>query len=191
MYKISSDKCTYSFTPAWFTDSKVDQLTVKWNIDKVNTSNSNSKEDNYLIWNKTNMAKGEKITADLEYKKSAFSYLDERKQNGENGWFGESFSLIIAVILFLLFGGVTFLLIFALAFRGGYHRHSGFYRKTGRTHYRSDCAHSNCVHSSCAHSSCAHSCACACAGSGRAGCSRKDFYGTKINKDKLKIIMQK
>lgn len=46
-----------------------------------------------------------------------------------------------------------------------------------------------CVHSSCV-SSCASSCACACAGSGRAGCSKKDFYGTKINKNKLKKVLK-
>ena len=27
---------------------------------------------------------------------------------------------------------------------------------------------------------CACACACACAGGGRAGCSKKDFYGTKL-----------
>ena len=41
---------------------------------------------------------------------------------------------------------------------------------------------SSCVRSSCACvSSCA--CACACAGGGRAGCSTKDFYDGRINKD--------
>ena len=42
-----------------------------------------------------------------------------------------------------------------------------------------------CAHSSCACVSCACACACACAGGGRAGCSTKDFYDTKI---KLKQI---
>lgn len=46
----------------------------------------------------------------------------------------------------------------------------------------------HCVSSNCA-SSCASSCACACAGSGRAGCSRKNFYGTKIDCDKLKRVL--
>lgn len=192
MYKISSDKCAYSFTPAWFTDAKVDQLTVKWNMDKVQSNNSNSKEDNYLIWNKTNMAKGEKLTANIEYEKSAFSYLDEQKQSKESDWFEKSFSSITFILLFILFGFVYIGSIFSLFARGGYRRHRGFYGDSGRHHYRRSCVHhSSCVHSSCAHSSCAHSCACACAGSGRAGCSRKDFYGTKINKDKLKIAMQK
>ena len=35
-------------------------------------------------------------------------------------------------------------------------------------------------HGSCAHSSCACACACACAGGGRAGCTTKDFYNTKL-----------
>ncbi len=48
-----------------------------------------------------------------------------------------------------------------------------------------------CAHSSCAHSSCAHSCACACAGSGRAGCSKKDFYGTNLTSEKIKKAIKK
>lgn len=53
------------------------------------------------------------------------------------------------------------------------------------------CAHSSCAHSSCAHSSCASSCACACAGSGRAGCSKKDFYGTNLTSRKIKKAINK
>ena len=52
-----------------------------------------------------------------------------------------------------------------------------------------DIGDGGCVHSSCVHSSCAHSsCACACAGSGRAGCSKKDFYGVKISKKNLNKV---
>ena len=84
---------------------------------------------------------------------------------------------------------------------GNYYSHSGFYtdRYYGGYHggyyggyhhsppppppprHHSSCAHSSCV-SSCAHSSCA----CACAGSGRAGCSKKDFYGTNLTTEKIK-----
>lgn len=48
-------------------------------------------------------------------------------------------------------------------------------RSTSSVSHRSSCAHS-----SCAHSSCACACACACAGGGRAGCTNKDFYNTKL-----------
>ena len=41
-------------------------------------------------------------------------------------------------------------------------------------------------HSSCAHSSCACACACACAGGGRAGCTNKDFYNTKLKMRHIK-----
>lgn len=52
---------------------------------------------------------------------------------------------------------------------GGYSGHSGFY-----SGYRGG------YHSSCA---------CVCAGSGRAGCSKKDFYGTKLNQKKIEKIV--
>lgn len=61
MYKLSWGKCKYSFTPAWFTDAKVDNITIKWNKDSVKSSNSKLKQDNYLVWSKSNLAKGEKL----------------------------------------------------------------------------------------------------------------------------------
>jgi hypothetical protein len=45
-------------------------------------------------------------------------------------------------------------------------------------------------HSSGGGSSCACACACACAGGGRAGCSRKDFYGTKLTTMKIREALQ-
>lgn len=53
-------------------------------------------------------------------------------------------------------------------------------RSSSSSSHRSSCVHSSCAHSSCAHSSCACACACACAGGGRAGCTNKDFYNTKL-----------
>lgn len=43
----------------------------------------------------------------------------------------------------------------------------------------------------CAHSSCACACACACAGGGRAGCTNKDFYSTKLKLSQLKVKKEK
>jgi len=59
--------------------------------------------------------------------------------------------------------------------------HRGFYDGYYGRYYNRSCVISSCA---CVRSSCA--CACACAGSGRAGCSKKDFYGTKVNQNKLK-----
>lgn len=177
MYQLSSRKCKFSFTPAWFPNAKVDLITIKWNKDQVKSSNTRKKQESYLIWEKANLSKGEKLTAKIEYKKDAFGYLNETKQmqNLNDG----SFKLtLVAIILIIVF-------IRCLPFMGGggYYGHRGFGGGYYGGYY-SSCVHSSCA---CAHSSCASSCACACAGSGRAGCSKKDFYGTKINKKKLKV----
>ena len=37
---------------------------------------------------------------------------------------------------------------------------------------------------------CACACACACAGGGRAGCSKKDFYGTKVSSKRLRKVLR-
>lgn len=114
------------------------------------------------------MAKGEKLTAKIQYKKDAFGYLDSYKQSRNlssssynSGSYNSYFIIIvIAIIILISIGG-----------GGGYYGHRGFYGGYyGRGYYGGGCVHSSC----------------ACAGSGRAGCSKKDFYGTKINKDKLK-----
>lgn len=177
MYKISWGNCKYSFTPAWFTDAKVDNLTVMWNKDEVKSSNAKTKEDNYLVWNKTNMAKGEKLKVNVKYDKDSFGYLNENTQRKSGNSFNTIFIIMIAIIIIYI--------IIMIISGGGYYGHGGFYGGYYGGYYRSCVSSCACA---CAHSSCASSCACACAGSGRAGCSKKDFYGTKISEEKLKKV---
>lgn len=182
MYKISWGKCKYEFTPAWFTDAKVDNITVKWNKDEVKKSNSKKSEDNYLIWNKTAMAKGEKLSVTVEYDKKAFSSLTSSKQRNSDSSSGMGIVIFVIIIVIIIasIGGRG---------GGGYYRHRGFYGGPGPRYYGGGCVRSSCA-CACAHSSCASSCACACAGSGRAGCSRKDFYGTNLSSKKIKNVMK-
>jgi len=180
MYKIKSSKCKYEFTPAWFTDIKIDKITIKWNKDQVKKADNNSEEGNYYIWSKTNLDKGEKVKAKIEYKKSAFSYLNENKQASSE--IGKRISIILGFIVIIII-----ITIFRGFGGGGYYGHRGFYmgpRFHMHRHYGGGCAHSSCA---CANS-CA--CACACAGSGRAGCSKKDFYGTNLKTKKIKEALK-
>ena len=182
MYTVSWGKCNYEFTPAWFTDAKVDHLTIKWNKDKVKSHNSNIEEENYIIWNKKNMAKGEKLTAKVKYEKTAFSALTSQKRSSDTIISRDAF-------VFIVFGIIFFSIALASIFGGGgYYGHRGFYGGGyGRGSFYGGCVRSSCACASSCASSCAHSsCACACAGSGRAGCSRKDFYGTNITTKKMK-----
>lgn len=177
MYKLSGKKCTYDFTPAWFTEIKVDKLKIKWNADSVLKCDTKVIEDNYYVWQKESLKKGEKLSVDLEYEQSAFGYLYNNKQVGSlkykntNGYSTGGWIVFFVMIIVLC--------CFISAGDGGYGAHSGFYGG-----YRGG----GCV-SSCA-CACARSCACACAGSGRAGCSKKDFYGTKLNSKKIKKSLE-
>lgn len=191
MYKISGSKCKYEFTPAWFTDIKVDKIKIRWNSDQVKKSNANTKEDNYLVWTKENLAKGEKINTKITYKKSAFSYLDEAKQR--RGAASISSIVIVICIILVVFFVISFV---GMSFGDGYYGHRGFYYPPyyGYHHHhhhhpphhgggRGGCASGGGCASSCA-------CACACAGSGRAGCSKKDFYGTNLRTEKIKEALK-
>lgn len=196
MYKISWNKCKFEFTPAWFKDAKIKNMTIRWNNDGIINSNKNSREDRYYIWNKKNIAKGKKMTAKVTYKKDAFSYLNEYKQiknvrysNYNNSSF-DSIYLIFWIFIILI-------IVISILGRGNYYSHSGFggigYYDDYHYHHHHHYHGGGCVHSSCACVSscaCANSCACACAGSGRAGCSKKDFYGTKINYEILKQLKE-
>ena len=180
MYTIKSDgTCTYSFTPGWFDDINVKRAVVKWNRNNVNTYTQGAEiENGYLVWSKS-LYKGQKMKVDVTFNRNAFE-LDVNKQatnvkktSDKGVW-----------LLIIIFVGYFILMIPAL--RGGaYNRHSGF---GGGHYYGGGCVHSSCAHSSCACASCA--CACACAGGGRAGCSKKDFYGTNLKTDNIKNMIK-
>lgn len=175
VHSVSGSKCTYSLTPAWFTDMKVDNIKIKWNASNVIEHDAISKDGNYLVWNRGNLAKGEKLTAYVEYEKLAFGNLKTYSKSNNYESFTDGFAMVTFVIII-----VFFTVIVCIAGDGGYGGHRGFYGG-----YRSR----GCVRSSCACAcACARSCACACAGSGRAGCSKKDFYGTKLTKKKLEFF---
>lgn len=182
MYVIKEQKNTYEFTPAWFTDAKVDKMQIRWNASDVTSANNTGVEDNYLVWDKTNLAKGEKVTAKVEYDKTSFTAISEQGQVRKNNNGTDEKEDII--MTFIMVGIVILIVIIIIAScsrggPGGYYGGRGFYH----THI-STCVH----HSSCA-CACAHSCACACAGSGRAGCSKKDFYGTNLTSKKIRDVI--
>lgn len=172
MYTINGSKCTYSFTPGWFEDIRVKNLTIKWNSNKQIYNNSNSKKNGeYLVWN-TSLEKGKKITAKIEYNINAFNF-DENKQVKNAKIFSNSISSSFMILITLI---IVISIILALLTPSSYYVGRGYGISSYHHHHhgpRGGCA---CA-SSCA-SSCA--CACACGGGGRAGCSKKDFYGTNL-----------
>lgn len=186
MYIIEKDThlCRYSFTPGWFDEAEVRNITIRWNDENVIESTAHEHENGYLIWN-ASLDMGERLNASVKYNLDAFTtnedeqYTEEYKKSEGIGPLG--------VILIIVAVVVVIALIIAIC-SDDYDSGSGFgggYRSSTYIH-----THSSCVRSSCACvSSCA--CACACAGGGRAGCSKKDFYGTNLRTEELKMILNK
>ena len=183
MYIIENDShiCRYSFTPGWFEEIEVKNITIMWSDENVIESTAHKHEDGYLIWN-SSLGMGERLNASVKYNLDAFT-TNENEQYTEESGDGSALGWIILVIIIIL----VVIFIIALLF-DDYDSGSGFgggYRSSTYVH-----THSSCVRSSCACvSSCA--CACACAGGGRAGCSKKDFYGTNLRTEELKKVLNK
>ena len=126
MYELDGNKVTYDFTPAWFTDAKIVQMQVRWNASDVTKSDNSTKDGNYLVWSKSNMSKGEKLSISVEYDESSFTALDANKQssNLKSSIFSEFRNyMYIFIIVFV----VVIYLLSLFTYGGGYYGHRGFY----------------------------------------------------------------
>ena len=186
MYIIEKDNhlCRYSFTPGWFEEIEVKNITIMWSAENVIESTAQKEEDGYLIWN-SSLGRGERLNASVKYNLDTFA-TSENQQHTEDS--GESDSAVTVLIVIGIIILVVIIIAFIIAIFGddGYDSHGGFggYRSSTYIH-----THSSCVRSSCACvSSCA--CACACAGGGRAGCSKKDFYGTNLKTKEMEKVLK-
>ena len=185
MYSLKNGKINYSFTPGWFDNIKVKNMTILWKASKVEDSNSMKKNsDGYLVW-EASLPKGRKYEAKIVYPESAFK-TDETKQESyatkatiSSGTSQMSLGGLITLLIIVCILS-SFLSIFT---GGGYYSHGGYGYRRRRSSFSSFGSFGSCV------SSCA--CACACAGGGRAGCSKKDFYGTKLKSSSLNKILNK
>lgn len=182
MYIIEEDShiCRYSFTPGWFDEIEVKNITIRWKDDNVIESTAQRNEDGYLIWN-SSLGMGERLNASVKYNLDAFTTNKDEQYTEESGSSGT------AVIVILVIVGVVLLIFFLVAIFGDddYGSHGGF--GGGRSTFF--VSHSSCARSSCACASCA--CACACAGGGRAGCSKKDFYKTNLRSEIIQNELEK
>lgn len=179
MYVIDEEDhlLRYSFTPGWFDEIEVKNITIRWNDFNVIKNNSKQSENGYLVWN-SSLSYGEKMNASVSYNLDAFN-TNKNEQYKENESTGNG-KVLFGVIIF---GVVILVIVVTICISiDDYNDHSGF---GTRTSYHSTYVH----HSSCACvSSCA--CACACAGGGRAGCSKKDFYATKLKSNMIQEVLK-
>lgn len=189
MYTIDNKKgkITYKFTPGWFDDIVVEQAVIKWKVQDVINHNGEN-EGEYIVWNKK-LLKGQKINAKVEYTAGTFdaSVLEQatNQNNKQNKYISSGtvamISIIILIIIIVICTVIMPLSPSYYYWHGGYgyypyyyHHHYYGHHHGGRFGRRRQFS----VAVEAGGSSCA--CACACAGGGRAGCAKKDFYGTKL-----------
>lgn len=187
MYVIDKEDhlLRYSFTPGWFDEIEVKNVTIKWNNFNVIKSNASDNGTDYLVWN-SSLSFGEKINASVSYNLDAFN-TNEDEQYVENEDSGSGLLIIFAVIIVIII--IVAIIVIACGDDDDYDNHSGLGGSSSyRSHTYIHTHHSSCVSRCACVSHCA--CACACAGGGRAGCSKKDFYGTKVSSDMVIKVLE-
>ncbi|MCR4934508.1 MAG: zinc ribbon domain-containing protein [Lachnospiraceae bacterium] len=79
---LKEGETVYYFIPGWFDDIAVDNITVKWNTDKVlSHSHGATQEGDFLVWN-TSLAPGEKMEEiSVTYNTSDFAFSEEKTRD--------------------------------------------------------------------------------------------------------------
>lgn len=214
LYTLSEDgSANYNFTPGWFDDLCVEQLTIRWKATEGMTADTETQEDGYYVWDFGALDHGEKATVRVNVPAAEASAYDPatRMEPEENQSEDDGLLLLLGLAIF----GFCFLVIWLSSvahprWRGGFGR--GYRWYTNGHHvihiapgavpprgytpttppagfhadggsFRGGGAGRTGGGCACA---CVSSCACACAcaGGGRAGCSVKNFYRITVKSSK-------
>lgn len=179
MYRQMGHNREYTFTPGWFDDIDVDLLTIRWDSDKVKSVSPHPFENDGSYYWTTPLYEGEKYTVTVIYPDEAFTSADDTKISASDD--RDTIQLIFLVIIPIAFCCILILpkCRDKIGENDYYTKHKGM----GSVYAPHSRSHSGGGHCACA-------CACACAGGGRAGCSTKDFYGTKLETKKIQKALK-
>ena len=180
MYVVEEEQhlLRYSFTPGWLTDIEVKELKILWNASNVmEASTSEITPNGYYVWN-SSLGINEKFNITVKYNSDVFEYNLEEQYDENEGSGDGVFIIILVIILFVL------IILFILWLLDGSSYDGGYGGRSSHIFVHSSCASSCACVSSCA-------CACACAGGGRAGCTKKDFYHTKLSTEAINKAIEK
>ena len=110
MYQVdmmTEGETVYRLTPGWFDDIRVDEMTIRWNADKVLSHDPDSLvEGGYCTWTKP-LSKGEKYRVTVTYPNDAFGFDTskeilsgtERGSDGSGG--GDGFYAFLGMLFVL------------------------------------------------------------------------------------------
>lgn len=131
--KLKEGYTVYTFTPGWFDDINVDNMTIRWNMDNVDSFTPNCEIDNgQLVWS-TPLNKGDKYTVSVGYPNDAYAFDLSKSDDDASGrtTIGETIiEIIAAIIVFFMsiamcVGPIIFIAVLVRAFTG-YSKGAGF-----------------------------------------------------------------
>lgn len=215
LYTVSENgTASYNFTPGWFDDLCVEQLTIRWKSADGMTADTDTLEDGYYVWDFGPMDHGEKATVRVQVPAALADAYDPATRMQPDEIQGHD-SLIILVFMVSVFLFVIFVFWMYVTtyprWRGGFGRSdrrwytnghhvihlapgavppAGYTPTAPPAGFHADGGSfrgggAGRTGGGCA-CACVSSCACACAcaGGGRAGCSVKNFYRITVKSDK-------
>lgn len=197
---------TYLFTPGWFDDLCVEELTIRWKATDGMTADTETLQDGYYVWNFGPMDHGEKATVRVQVPAEVTAVYDPSTEMLPSESADEDLLVGLMMLLFFIFIGFAIYCDIAVRprWRGGFGRSDrrwytngtrtihlapgavppqGYRPTTPPASFHADGGSfrgGGAGRGSGGGCACACvsscACACACAGGGRAGCSVKNFY---------------
>jgi len=104
--KLKEGETVYSFTPGWFDDIEVDELTISWKNDKSVAFTPECMIDgDRNVWT-TSLGKGDRYTVTMTYPNDAFAFdLSKSEDTNEGGGISDTIAEIIGGLMCLLTSG--------------------------------------------------------------------------------------
>lgn len=184
-YPFEDGSYVCDFTPGWFDDIDVDHMQINWeaqeHMEVFADTDPEKRDGSYVM--ETALGEGQRYDMTAYYDGAFYNFSDEYSVT--NPWEDIIKSYLF---IFLILGAAVFFVVMLIK----------EHKKPGRDSYTASCGmaryyeyRNRSISSSHGGGGCACACACACAGGGRAGCSKKDFYGTKLETMGIKKALLK
>ena len=120
--KLKEGETVYSFTPGWFDDIKVDNLTIYWNNENcVSFSPECMMDGNYNIWT-TSLGRGDRYTVTMTYPNDAYDFDLSKSSDDGGSSIGDTIATIIGgfIALIVMFGSIGFPIIIGYLINRGF-----------------------------------------------------------------------
>lgn len=146
LVNVINETATYSFTPGWFDDIKVDKLTIRWSGAEIATEWTPSCfiDEDYLEF-ETSLGAGEKFTITVTYPQDAYEFnstvvtpstipYDDgmspsdyyQNYNSSSSYSDDSSDAIVGFVAVLIFIFVIVKIVISASSKAGYTSGSGF-----------------------------------------------------------------